>query len=400
MESRRVKLFVLKSTLLIVLPTLIYIALSSGHKSFYDAYENGVQIGCVTDKEVAVEAFNQAKSEVNSRFGIEVDKDERLSFKNTNSTDSAVNTINNLKDNIIKNFNMNVSAFRLIIGDKDFGYIAKKEEGKQILEKIADKYIDMSNIDRSKVVSIGVESHNQYIEEKTSVSNVLSTDEIADKIIDADKDSKNPLVKVEIKTKNKKLIDVEPSTIIDSSEDLFMGESKTDKGSNGKAEIEEEETFINGKKINTEKLSEKVTVKPKDTVITRGIKNPISSGVAFLSRPSRGVISSNFGARWGEVHHGIDIAANVGDPIGVAMDGKIKETSYSSVYGNMIVVDHGEGIETVYGHCSKVLVKAGDKVKRGDVIGRVGNTGRSTGPHVHFELRVNGTAINPNKYIK
>lgn len=399
MGSRNIKLFLIKVIILLVVPAAIYINVLN-KIDYYCFYENGVYIACVNDKEDVKEAFNQVKSDVNKRFGTAIDKSNNISFKKSSENVVSEYTLNELKENIVKNLNLNITAFKFVLGKNNIGYIANKEEGKQILEKVADRYIDIGKIDKSDIVSISIDTNSEYIEEKTSISNVLPTDEVVDKIIETDKDSEEPLVKVEVKTKDTIMIDVEPSTIINSSEDLFIGESKVDKGISGKNEVEEESTYINGKKINTEKISEKVVVKPIDTVIHTGMKNPIPSGIAFLSKPSRGSISSNFGARWGEVHHGIDIASNVGDPIGAALDGVVKETSYNSVYGNMIVVNHGGGIETIYGHCSKVLVKPGQKIKRGDVIGKVGTTGRSTGPHLHFELRVNGTAINPNKYIK
>jgi murein DD-endopeptidase MepM/ murein hydrolase activator NlpD len=399
MGSKDIKLFLIKAIILLVVPAAIYINVLN-KTDYYCFYENGLYIACINDKEEAKEAFNQVKGDVNKRFGATIDKYSNISFKKSSGNVVTEYTFNELKENIVKNLNLNITAFRFVLGKNNIGYIANKEEGKQILEKVADRYIDISKIDKSDIVSISIDTNSEYIEEKTSVSNVLPTNEMVNKIIETDKDSEDPLVKVEVKTKDKNIIEVEPATIINSSENLFIGESKVDKGTSGENEVEQESTYINGKKINTEKISEKVVVKPIDTIIHTGIKNPIPSGVAFLSKPSRGSISSNFGARWGEVHHGIDIASNVGDPIDSALDGTVKETSYNSVYGNMIVVDHGAGIETIYGHCSKVLVKPGQRIKRGDMIGKVGTTGRSTGPHLHFELRVNGTAINPNKYIK
>lgn len=140
-------------------------------------------------------------------------------------------------------------------------------------------------------------------------------------------------------------------------------------------------------------------MEPKDNIVYKGVKDPIAGGVAFLENPSRGSITSNYGARWGKVHKGIDIAGNIGDPIKAALDGKVIEAYYSSSYGNVITIEHGNGIQTLYAHCSKLLAKEGQEVKRGDIIAKIGNTGRSTGPHLHFELKVNGSAINPIKYI-
>ena len=151
---------------------------------------------------------------------------------------------------------------------------------------------------------------------------------------------------------------------------------------------------------NSEKtIKENVTIPAIDTIVYHGVKNPIADGVPFLQRPSRGIITSNYGRRYGATHHGIDIAACYGSNIGAALDGVVNETGYNSVYGYYVKVNHGGGIETLYGHSSKILVQKGDVIKKGDTIALVGSTGNSTGPHIHFELRTNGVAINPAKYI-
>lgn len=118
-----------------------------------------------------------------------------------------------------------------------------------------------------------------------------------------------------------------------------------------------------------------------------------------LLRPNDGKVSSDFGMRWGKMHKGIDIANNTGAPIYAAMDGKISYAGWMEGYGNVIKIDHGNNLETIYAHCNLIRVKLGNEVKKGEYIGDVGSTGKSTGPHVHFEIRVNGTPQNPNNYI-
>jgi len=98
-------------------------------------------------------------------------------------------------------------------------------------------------------------------------------------------------------------------------------------------------------------------------------------------------------------HHGLDIGSPHGSPVCAAEEGKIELTKWESGYGNYIVINHGGGEKTVYAHLSKIFVKAGQTVKRGESIGTVGSTGRSTGPHLHFEVRINGQKINPLKYL-
>ncbi|HVG63889.1 MAG TPA: M23 family metallopeptidase [Hyalangium sp.] len=121
--------------------------------------------------------------------------------------------------------------------------------------------------------------------------------------------------------------------------------------------------------------------------------------------PARGWVTSDFGSRLDPytadrvMHQGLDIAAPHGKEVFAPSDGTVVFAGLEGGYGNVIVIDHGYGIKTRYGHLAKILVKSGEKVKRGAKIAAVGNTGRSTGPHLHYEVRVNGIPQNPRKFI-
>ncbi|MGD9918298.1 MAG: DUF5930 domain-containing protein [Paenirhodobacter sp.] len=110
--------------------------------------------------------------------------------------------------------------------------------------------------------------------------------------------------------------------------------------------------------------------------------------------------TSPFGYRWGRLHAGIDLAGPVGMHVHAPADGTITAAEWENGYGNVIKITHQFGVSTVYGHLSKIRVKVGQKVSRGDWIGDTGNTGRSTGPHLHYEIRVGGAPINPMTFIK
>ena len=122
-------------------------------------------------------------------------------------------------------------------------------------------------------------------------------------------------------------------------------------------------------------------------------------------RPAKGWLTSTFGHRTSpftgrrEFHKGLDIANQVGTPVQVTADGIIKTVGSRRYLGNYLIVDHGHGMVTHYGHLEKALVKRGDKVKRGDVIAEMGNSGRSTGPHLHYAVYLNGVPVNPTTYI-
>ena len=110
-------------------------------------------------------------------------------------------------------------------------------------------------------------------------------------------------------------------------------------------------------------------------------------------------VSSPFGYRAGRLHSGIDLRAPRGTPIKASSHGKVIYSGRKNGYGNIIIIAHAGGIETTYGHNSRNLVKAGQQVKKGSVIAKVGRTGNATGNHVHFELRRRGEAVNPKRYL-
>lgn len=132
---------------------------------------------------------------------------------------------------------------------------------------------------------------------------------------------------------------------------------------------------------------------------SRGITSKkVNLGISFV-RPTSGVLTSRYGYRWGRTHTGIDIGASTGTSIKAAAGGTVIFSGWKGTLGKMVVVSHGNGIQTYYAHCSSLLVSAGQKVSAGQLIAKVGSTGRSTGPHLHFEIRVNGSSINPQSYI-
>jgi murein DD-endopeptidase MepM/ murein hydrolase activator NlpD len=125
---------------------------------------------------------------------------------------------------------------------------------------------------------------------------------------------------------------------------------------------------------------------------------PRTGSGAFIW-PVNGTLTSTFGWRWGRMHEGIDIGAPGGTPIAAAAGGVVIHAGWMGGYGNLVVIDHGGGIATAYGHQSSITVGSGQQVAQGQTIGYVGSTGHSTGNHLHFEVRVNGAAVDPLGYL-
>ena len=124
-----------------------------------------------------------------------------------------------------------------------------------------------------------------------------------------------------------------------------------------------------------------------------------SASAAGLIWPVNAPLTSPFGWRWGRMHEGIDLGAAYGTPIAAAAAGTVIYAGWLGGYGNLTVIDHGGGLATAYGHQSQITVTVGQQVGQGEIIGNVGSTGHSTGPHLHFEVRVNGQAVDPLGYL-
>ena len=153
------------------------------------------------------------------------------------------------------------------------------------------------------------------------------------------------------------------------------------------------------KNILTQKIEEEEKQKAEEERIN---SLPEINGIKLATTPVTGTITSRYGvsSRIRKSNHtGLDISAKSGTDIKVVAAGTVISAKYEGSYGNLVKIDHGNGVETWYAHTSKMYVKAGQKVESGDVIAAVGSTGNSTGPHLHLEIRINGEHVNPQKYL-
>ena len=147
-----------------------------------------------------------------------------------------------------------------------------------------------------------------------------------------------------------------------------------------------------------ENLSEDSATDDKSLTNTDIQNDDTDTDDEFLN-PTLGVLTSNFGTRWGRLHSGIDIGADEGEAICAAKSGRVIFSGTADGYGNYIKIDHGGGLETAYGHCSVLAANVGDEIERGQTIAYVGSTGNSTGPHLHFEVKIDGEFKNPLDYV-
>ena len=154
-------------------------------------------------------------------------------------------------------------------------------------------------------------------------------------------------------------------------------------------------TKKNGAEENRDVISETVLQEPVPKIVERGTQTPPT----YVKPISGGRFTSGFKRRWGRMHKGVDWACPIGTAVMASCGGTVVQAGWFSGYGNCITIRHPDGKQTRYGHLSKILVSSGQKVTQGQKIALSGNTGRSTGPHVHFEIMINGSQVNPLPYL-
>ena len=352
-----------------------------------------------------------------------------------------------LKNNIKSKMNFVTNGYVILIDGKEIGVVERREEAEDILTKckehflhskenssdykevnfledinIVKKIIPLFDIKTSEeilsLIEKGIEEVKVHVVEpgenywtiankyNISLDDLIKANDRKDFEIIHPGDEINikiskPLLTVE--TIEEIIYEKEIEYNLDIEYDKNMYKNKTmikEKGINGKSKIVERVVKHNGIEVDRKIIKEDIISKPVDELIVKGTKKrPLTVASGNFATPTRGSISSRYGQRWGRMHKGIDIAANVGTPIKAADGGTITYSGYRGNYGKLVEIDHGNGYITRYGHCSELNVNNGDKVSKGQTIALVGNTGRTTGPHLHFEVIKNGVHQNPSDYL-
>ena len=279
-------------------------------------------------------------------------------------------------------------VYAVTLGDQNVGYIENIQEFEKEVEDNVINYTG-KNVD-----SVEVKETPSY--ELTFVNRQEQTNE-KEIIIAMQKDMNITYKYYEIALQDEVIDSVDTKEQAENlvnelkQKDEELELTVTEKLTNNPEEIKTDEVEVAKANIST-KIEEKEL---EDAVA-------VVEGIKFAKLPVTGMISSRYGVSSrirSSTHTGLDIATSTGTPISVVADGIVTCAQYSGAYGNLVKVSHGNGVETWYAHTSKMYVTVGQEVKAGDVIASVGTTGNSTGPHLHFEIRINGNHVNPQNYM-
>lgn len=425
--------------------------LTTLYTTSYAVYVDGTNVGVVSDKSIVDSAVTVVESKGSRMLGYEYSVDNEISYRFTlapraelddrevfeNYFSSQMQTDSEEEDGL--------RQYQISLDGEVVGVVDSKAQFNNLLQEIKSTYttpdtISAQFVEEIQVTPVYLPDEVCTIEEMRAILTANTTGETTYTVVSGDTFNaiayRNDMSVSELKALNADVninklsigqvlnvkeriprlsvstIDhrtyVEPiecpvQTRDDSS--IYVGSSKIiTKGIEGEAQVTADIVYVNGVEKSRTVLESVTLREPTTTVKAVGTKpKPKTASNGYFIWPCSGKITSYFGYRtiFGSrsYHSGIDIAGSKGTAIKAADGGKVTFAGYKGNYGYLVIITHDNGSQTYYGHNSSLLVSAGQRVYQGQVIARMGNTGRSTGNHCHFEVRIGGSAVNPLNYL-
>lgn len=443
-----------KGMLMVFAIAMMVVMGAAGVLNYCTAYEysyNGQKLGLVKEKDDVLQITDLVQGALTEEknMKIVIDAKDDITFHRKLALDeSQIDNSEQVLKRLTYMGDLKVKATGIYVNGKKIGAVQDRKTAEKALKDVADKYTKQGdNIEVESVrflEKVDIKTANTDLEdlhseeemvdllctsgEKETVHKVVAGDTLhsiakkydvwEDQLLADNKgiNSKklevgsNIIVKQQAPVLTYEVVEkitydkvIEHKVEEQKSADIYEGMTETQQaGSDGLSEITARVTLQNGKKVEEEDLVTTVKEEPVTEVVLVGTKErppTVGSGKYIWPLKDSFTRTSGFGSRWGRQHKGIDLAVSVGTTVYAADGGTVVEAQYSGSYGNVVMIDHQNGQETRYAHNSKLLVKKGDKVYQGQPIAKSGNTGRSTGPHVHFEIRFNGEPRNPLNYL-
>ncbi len=388
MKSFEAKKFNIDTSKIIFLIFIFAAALSfTVFRPGYSVYIDGEKVATVKNDSEFENILNEANRYIEDISGESAVIDSTPSYLFKIIPKTAYTAPEKIRDNLITLSGNIVKCCEITADGISIAYAKDKKQAETAVKNIIDSY----NGDNKKLLT-KIEYAPKYIPKyelypQNSLTSALENN-------------------IQIETTQTSIDETEiPFEVIEEKNNA-MDEGTTQvlqEGATGKMSVSLVHTLINGVKTGSKIISQTVLQEPTAQVLSVGTKPVLGIATGTLMKPiNGGVISSRFGARDGRrsSHKGIDVACQTGTSV-LAADGGVCEASeYRSDYGYLIIIDHRNGYKTYYAHLSELAVSAGEKLKKGQLIGKTGNTGISTGPHLHFEVRKNDVPCNPDEFIK
>ncbi|TLM99801.1 M23 family metallopeptidase [bacterium] len=435
-----------------VVAALVLVILAGGlvvantEKKAYAVLLNGNQVALVENRQEAEKAYADLKAGKEKTWNRSVTVKETVTFRETEARLYKIDSISDLAEILDDRITFVAAATGIKINGKVSLVLKDMQAAEDILKRLKESYIKGG----MNISSVKFEEDVEIVQVPAELKEILEPEKAMELIkngrqkkavhVVSEGDSlwiiarKNDMRVAELKAANPdlkgeklalgqelNLVKLEPminvlieaqwtlnetlpyDVVVEKDGSMWRGRQKIkQKGQNGSREVTYRVVLKNGAEVSKVALAEKILKQPRNQVVIKGSRMVIASrgGSGRVAWPTGGRITSNYGRRWGRMHTGIDIDGHTGQPIGAASDGRVISTGWDGGYGKTVVISHGGGLVTKYAHLSKIEVEVGQEVSRGDLIGLMGSTGRSTGSHLHFEVLVNGAFQNPIRYLR
>lgn len=437
---------IIKDCIIILVVGVGAVAIFASAVDYEYAY-NGRTLGIVHEQREVLEILDMVSEELSLEYGsnISIDPETDITFKPVISFGKEIDDA----DNVLKRFtymgDIQAQAYGIVVDGERVVTVESEKIANDVLDAIKELYTKKNK----KYEYIGFVEDIKIEPYSTTLANVSSKAAAIKKIKKGGQEEVTYKVKAgdtlygicekldvslsELKKMNPKITDnmtihigdkfvtqqaiplitvetvevsvfaepVDYKTVTKKSGSYFKGETVVvQSGKKGKARVTAKLTKRNGKTVKRKDLEVETIKEPVNKVIVKGTKPvPAKKGTGTFMRPVNAGVYAGYGMRWGRMHYGLDFSAPTGTPIYAADGGTVTFAGWSGAYGYVITIDHGANKKTLYAHCSRLFVSAGNKVYKGQHIAAVGSTGRSTGPHCHFEIFINGSNVNPAYYI-
>ena len=305
-------------------------------------------------------------------------------------------------------FEVDVQAYEIRVNGETITYVKDEATAQEVKQRLYLQYVTWEQLQqaRSGEVPTELSNHQRYttdvyfnetfevVETTVKPSNVKAEDNAVRALL--------PHISVQAIFRDYVHVEVPYTHIVQEDASMFKGDTRVAQhGANGVDGVTYTVREINGKRVGKSVIAKQIVLEPQSQITLKGTRQNIGFGTGDFVWPAvGGYISSKMGERWGRQHQGIDIARPTNRDILASDGGIVTIATAHSTYGNYIKIDHQNGYETIYAHLSAFKVRVGEKVGRGQRIGTMGSTGRSTGMHLHFEVYKNGRVQNPLNYIQ
>ena len=437
------------SPLLYVTLLAVFIGVTAFQGTYARAYVmevNGQEVAVVASPDEKDAIVSNIESRASDILGEQYDYDADISLTPVYAAPSELSDTTQVEDALFEDVGALVTAYSLRVDGQELGRAATQEELYRLLDEVAQPYLTENTIsyefvESVEVCPIEVPSNTQFDVE--AIRTILHQMEVEQAVYVVEKGDTFNAIAYSLDMWPNELSVLNPDVIVNKlwvgqelviqqavpylsvmnvtdetyeeeilspveyieTADLYVGDTRVkEQGEDGVARVNARVTYVNGVEEEREIISSETLKEATTTYTYTGTTpRPKTASTGHYIWPVRGRITSNFGRRNVSVgnryHLGIDIAVPTGTAIKAADGGTVITAGWKGTYGKLVAIRHDNGTVTYYAHNSSLLVSEGQKVYQGQIIARAGSTGRSTGSHCHFEVRVNGTSVNPRNYL-